>query len=202
MSPAGQGRVLRTVEVGLGERSYPVQIGNGTLGGLGGEIQRRSGARRAVMLTVPAVGRRYAGRLLRSLRAAGLCCRRIDVADGDASKNLRQVAKLYEALLDFGADRHTVLVALGGGMIGEVWQARTAGGIDVALKICPLSVKAGLKELKALQLVKQVRHANLVEIHAFWLVDEDGNILSESEATAARATSWRSPSTPARSAWP
>ena len=120
MSPAGQGRVLRTVEVGLGERSYPVQIGTGTLGGLGEEIQRRSGARRAVMLTVPAVGRRYAGRLLRSLRAAGLRCRRIDVADGDSSKNLRQVAKLYETLLDFGADRQTVLVALGGGMIGDL----------------------------------------------------------------------------------
>jgi 3-dehydroquinate synthase len=120
VSPTGEGRVLRSVEVGLGERSYPVQIGSGTLSGLGEEVRRRSGARRAVVLTVPAVGRRYAGRALRSLRAAGLRCKRIDVADGDSTKNLRQVAKLYEALLDFGADRHTVLVALGGGMIGDL----------------------------------------------------------------------------------
>jgi 3-dehydroquinate synthase len=120
VSAADGGRVLRTVEVGLGERSYPVQIGAGTLAGLGEEIRQRSGARRAVVLTVPAVGRRYAGRLLRSLRAAGLRCKRIDVADGDSTKNLRQVAKLYESLLDFEADRHTVLVALGGGMIGDL----------------------------------------------------------------------------------
>jgi 3-dehydroquinate synthase len=120
MSARSQAGILRSVEVELGERSYPVQIGSGTLGELGPELKRRTGASRAVLITVPAVGRRYAARVLRSLRAAGMRVARIDVPDGDASKNLRQVGKLYEALLERRADRSTALVALGGGMVGDL----------------------------------------------------------------------------------
>jgi 3-dehydroquinate synthase len=104
--------------VDLGERSYPVRIGRGTLEGVGEEIATT--AKHAVVVTVPAVGRRYGAKLLRSLKAAGVRAGRIDVPDGDATKNLRQTARLYEALLERGADRHTVLVALGGGMVGDL----------------------------------------------------------------------------------
>jgi len=112
--------VLRRVEVELGERSYPVEIGTGTLAGLGARVAERTGASRAVVVTVPGVGRRYGPRLDRSLRAAGLRATRIAVPDGDATKNLRQVEKLYGALLEAGADRRSVLVALGGGMVGDL----------------------------------------------------------------------------------
>lgn len=112
--------VLRRVEVELGERSYPVEIGVGTLAALGARVAERTGARRAVVVTVPAVGRRYGARVDRSLRAAGLRPARITVPDGDATKNLRQVEKLYHALLEAGADRRTALVALGGGMVGDL----------------------------------------------------------------------------------
>jgi 3-dehydroquinate synthase len=66
------------------------------------------------------VGRRYGARLARSLSAAGLRTSRIQVPDGDATKNLRQVERLYDELLRRGADRHSVLVALGGGMVGDL----------------------------------------------------------------------------------
>jgi len=108
------------VGVDLGDRSYPVQIGAGNLAEVGPAVKRSTGAARAILVTVPPVGRRYAGRVMRSLRDAGLRVARIDVPDGDATKNLRQVAKLYEALLDRGADRSTALVALGGGMVGDL----------------------------------------------------------------------------------
>ena len=72
------------------------------------------------MLTVPEVGRRYAPRLLRSLKAAGLKATRIDVPDGDATKNLRQAARLYDRFLELGLDRSSALVALGGGMVGDL----------------------------------------------------------------------------------
>ena len=61
-----------------------------------------------------------AGITLRALKGAGLRTHRIDVPDGDKSKNLGQVKKLYEALLDCGADRGTVVVALGGGVVGDL----------------------------------------------------------------------------------
>ena len=112
--------VLRSVEVGLGERSYPIQIGVGTLAGAGAEIARHTKATHAALVTVPPVGRRYAAVLRRSLREAGLRVDRFDVPDGDATKNLKQVAKLYDGLLERRADRNSVVVALGGGMVGDL----------------------------------------------------------------------------------
>jgi len=110
----------RTVSVDLDERSYPIVLGAGSLDRLGEAVVRRTKARRAAVVTVPPVGRRYAARALRSLRAAGLVARRFEVPDGDRSKNLRQAARLYDALLEAGVDRGSVVVALGGGMVGDL----------------------------------------------------------------------------------
>jgi 3-dehydroquinate synthase len=66
------------------------------------------------------VSRRYGGVLERSLRGAGYRVRRVAVPDGDATKNLRQLAKLWDALIAFGADRSTPIIALGGGMVGDL----------------------------------------------------------------------------------
>jgi 3-dehydroquinate synthase len=114
------GRALRSVVVELGERSYPVEIGAGTLAGVGARIAACSGARHAVVITAPPIGRRYAARVQRSLRAAGLRTARIDVPDGDAAKTLRQMERLYRELVRTGADRHSALVALGGGSVGDL----------------------------------------------------------------------------------
>jgi 3-dehydroquinate synthase len=116
--PAG-GR-LRTVRVELGERSYPIRLGQGVLARVGGEIARCTRASRAAVVTVPPVGRRYAGAVLRSLREAGVRARRIEVPDGDATKSLAQVERLYGAFLAQGLDRGSVVVALGGGMVGDL----------------------------------------------------------------------------------
>jgi 3-dehydroquinate synthase len=113
-------RRLRTVRVELGDRSYPVRIGEETLARAGAEIARLTVARRAALVTVPTVGRRYATRVLRSLRRAGMQAKRIDVPDGDASKSLRQAGRLYDAFLEQGLDRGSVVVALGGGMVGDL----------------------------------------------------------------------------------
>jgi len=110
----------RRVEVELGERSYAVEIASGSLDGLGAAVAAVVRARRAVLVTVPPVGRRFAPRALRSLRAAGFSVARIEVPDGDASKNLRQVSRIYARLLALGADRDSALVALGGGMVGDL----------------------------------------------------------------------------------
>ena len=110
----------RTVHVELGERSYPIRIGADILAKAGPEVVRRTGATRAVIVSVPPVSRRYGPRLTRSLREAGLKVHRIDVPDGDRTKNLRQVGRLYQQLLAARADRGTVLLALGGGVVGDL----------------------------------------------------------------------------------
>jgi 3-dehydroquinate synthase len=115
----GSGRT-RSVRVALAERSYSIQLGEGTLARVGAQVARLTGASRAALITVPGVGRRYAATVLRSLRDAGLRARRIDVPDGDGSKNLRQVGQLYGAFLEQGLDRGSVVVALGGGVVGDL----------------------------------------------------------------------------------
>jgi 3-dehydroquinate synthase len=117
---AGAGVPVRRVEVALADRSYPVEIAAGGLSSLGPLLVERLRARQALVVTSPPIGRRYAAAALRSLRAAGLDAARIDVPDGDAHKSLRQAARLYDALLARGADRESVLVALGGGTIGDL----------------------------------------------------------------------------------
>lgn len=110
----------RTVTVALGERSYPVEIGFGTLPGVGERIRDLTGASRAFVVTVPPVGRRYGAVVMRSLRRAGLRAHRFEVPDGERTKSLRQAARLYDAMLAAGADRASVVVALGGGVVGDL----------------------------------------------------------------------------------
>ncbi len=112
--------VERTVHVDLGERSYSIEIGVDVLGEVGQEIRRRIETSRAMVVTVPPVGRRYGPMVMRSLKDAGIKARRFDVPDGERTKNLQQVNRLYDSLLDAGADRSTVVVALGGGVVGDL----------------------------------------------------------------------------------
>ncbi len=110
----------RTVRVALGERSYSIHIGTNTLDDAGPAIARATRASQVAIVTVPGVGRRYAARLSRSLRSAGLRVRKVEVPDGDANKNPRQLGRLYDAFLDIGLDRSSAVVALGGGMVGDL----------------------------------------------------------------------------------
>jgi len=86
----------------------------------GPAIAKATGAKRAVVVTDSNVGRRYAKRLIDSLSGAGVQCHRVTVPAGDSTKNLGQMQQLYDKMLDFGADRGTAVVALGGGMVGDL----------------------------------------------------------------------------------
>ena len=114
------GRVVRTLRVELGDRSYPIKLGIDTLAGVGTAIARCAPSNRALVVSVPPVSRRYGGVLQRSLRAAGYRVHRVLVPDGEATKNPRQLSKLWDELIRVGADRNTPVVALGGGMVGDL----------------------------------------------------------------------------------
>ena len=72
---------------------------------------------------------------------------------------------------------------LGRGGFGEVWKANAPGGAEVAVKFVQLGGAEGRKEFRALELVKRIRHPNLMPLNAFWLKSDDGGILNESFAT-------------------
>ena len=68
---------------------------------------------------------------------------------------------------------------LGRGGFGEVWKAVGPGGTEVAVKMIPLGGMEGRKEFRALQLVKRIRHPNLVPTIAFWVRDAEGATLDD-----------------------
>ncbi len=72
---------------------------------------------------------------------------------------------------------------LGQGAIGEVWQAVGPGGTEAAIKIVDLSGSGahGLKEFRAMQLVKRIHHPHLTPIMGLWAKDEAGQVLDEQD---------------------
>jgi 3-dehydroquinate synthase len=109
----------RTLIVGLGERSYPIHIGPGLLG-RPELLEPHLAGRRAVVVTNETVAPLYADRLERTLAAAGAATGRIVIRDGEAHKTWQTLDAVFGALLEARADRKTVLVALGGGVVGDL----------------------------------------------------------------------------------
>lgn len=68
---------------------------------------------------------------------------------------------------------------LGRGGFGEVWKATTPGGAEAAVKIIQLGGAEGRKEFRALQLVKRIRHPNLMPLVAFWLKNDEGAVIDD-----------------------
>jgi 3-dehydroquinate synthase len=109
-----------TVMVNLGERSYPINIGAGTLERLGPRLQELKLGRRIAVVTNPVVSRFYRDPLTRSLEAAGFETTVLQVPDGEEHKNMAWLAFLYDRLVDAKLDRQSAIVALGGGVIGDL----------------------------------------------------------------------------------
>ncbi len=112
-------REPRVLEVGLGERSYPIRIGAGVLGEAGSTLAAL-GAKRAIVVTNPVVGALWREPLAASLATRGIACDTVEIPDGEAHKNLATLEHLLTRLLELKAERKTMVVALGGGVVGDI----------------------------------------------------------------------------------
>jgi 3-dehydroquinate synthase len=101
-------------------RSYDVLIGSGLLARAGECLGSLLGNKRAFVVTVAPVRKRWAKVLVQSLTAAGIETILIEMPDGERWKRLATLEKLAERLVQRGADRGATLVALGGGVVGDV----------------------------------------------------------------------------------
>jgi 3-dehydroquinate synthase len=112
----------RTVAVDLGRRSYGVRVGPGLLGAMGDAVAALPGVTGAAIVTDSNVGPLYGQRVSDALAAAGVQAALIEFPAGEASKNLSTVAGVLDALLAItpAVDRATVVVALGGGVVGDL----------------------------------------------------------------------------------
>lgn len=111
---------MRIVKVPLGERSYSIFIGGGLLAKLGAECARLKLGRRCALITDANVARRYAQPALRSLRAAGFDPVLITVPAGETAKRLETVQQCYDELAAHRLERKSFVVALGGGVVGDL----------------------------------------------------------------------------------
>lgn len=109
------------LEVGLGERAYPIHIGEGLLGRAGEILGPLLAGRRVFVVTderVAAAG--HADRLDAALAAAGIGAERIVLPPGEATKSFDWLARLLDGMIARGAERRSVVIALGGGVIGDL----------------------------------------------------------------------------------
>lgn len=110
---------MHTVKVSLGDRSYDIEIGTG-LEKTGERLKGLGFGRKMALVTNPTVKKLYGRRVVDSLKAAGFLVMSIDVPDGEQYKNLDWANAIYTALLTNFFDRTSTLVALGGGVIGDL----------------------------------------------------------------------------------
>jgi 3-dehydroquinate synthase len=110
----------QTVRVPLGERSYPIYIGKNLLSSLGRFFHRHRLPKTVVIITDRNVARLYLKIAQRSLVQGGFDVRVIVVPPGEKEKNLRRADAVYSALLRFRIERRSTIVALGGGVVGDL----------------------------------------------------------------------------------
>ncbi len=111
---------MEQVTVCLGDRSYPIYIGVGVLPEIGDLCRPLDLSGRGALITNPVVGRLYGHQVVSSFESAGIPLTLLEIPDGEEFKNLQVAGDLYERLLPLGLDRRSALVALGGGVIGDL----------------------------------------------------------------------------------
>lgn len=108
------------IRVSLAERSYTIEIGTGSLSRLGELVTKASPCVHAMLLADERVEEPHAKAAAKSLSDVGLSVDLVLVESGEESKSVEMADQLWNVLLDRGADRKSVVVAVGGGVIGDL----------------------------------------------------------------------------------
>ena len=104
------------VRSGASRTEYPIVIEPGLSGTLGAQLERLAPGARPIVVSSPRVWRKHSARVLDGLGKPDV----VLVTDGERAKHLGSVAKVYDRLLDLRADRRTVIVIVGGGVLGDL----------------------------------------------------------------------------------
>ncbi len=111
--------MMKTLKVDLGNRSYPIYIGSDLID----QVSLFSACEKSTsiyIVTNTTVAPLYAARLTKTLETFGKPVRTITLPDGESYKDWKNLQLIFDDLLKFGADRQTMLIALGGGVIGDM----------------------------------------------------------------------------------
>jgi 3-dehydroquinate synthase len=111
---------MATLTVNLGDRSYPVHVGSGNLRRAGALLTEAGLHGKVAVVTNPTVAQLYLDTLHAALSGAGFEVVPVLVPDGEEHKNLKSLAVIYDRLVAERLDRRASVVALGGGVIGDL----------------------------------------------------------------------------------
>ena len=107
-----------SIEVGLGERSYNIQVAPGILTGIGTLVDELGLKGAATIITDTRVGPLYSERIMAGLAQRAVRC--IEIPEGEPNKTLETVRSVYDEVLAMGRGRDSFIVALGGGVVGDL----------------------------------------------------------------------------------
>ncbi len=110
---------LPAVAPDAADRSYDIHVGRGLLAAVGPAV-KSAGAGRAVVIADAAVAPTHAAVVERALREAGVATALLTVPAGEASKSISGAGRVWDALAEMAVDRRTHLVAVGGGVVGDL----------------------------------------------------------------------------------
>ena len=111
---------LRQVDVALGARAYKILIGEGLVEAAGAHIARLAPGAQCAVVTDATVAALHLERLTRSLEGAGLKTSVIVCPPGEATKSYAEFARVSDALIGAHIERRDIVVAFGGGVIGDL----------------------------------------------------------------------------------
>jgi 3-dehydroquinate synthase len=109
-----------TVDVALGDRAYDIVIGRGVLASLGTRVAALRPGVRTAIVTDRTVAKHWLEPAERSLAEAGIATSRIIVEEGEVSKTYAGLEKVSEALIAARIERNDLVIALGGGVVGDL----------------------------------------------------------------------------------
>jgi len=111
---------MEKMKISLGENSYYIHLGAGILPKLGETLATHPVNKQVLVITNPTVNKLYGEVVAESLQRAGFQVRVEEVPDGEAYKSLQTAEQLYQAALQHKINRKSSIVALGGGVIGDL----------------------------------------------------------------------------------
>jgi len=111
---------MKEIFVNLGSDSYKICIGNKILDKIGNRLKSLNIGKKCIIITNPIVNKLYGSTVLDSLKKSGFDTIVVEVTDGEESKSFETANTLYNKLLTNGTDRKSCIIALGGGVIGDL----------------------------------------------------------------------------------
>ncbi len=111
---------MKKVRVKLGSNAYNIHIGSGLLMQTGRLLEEIGFGDKLVIITDPRVKSLYGNTLKQNLTGNGFKVTMLEVPEGEEQKSLETAGRLYQELTDFYAERATPILALGGGVIGDL----------------------------------------------------------------------------------